>query len=70
MINHFNFRYKNKDQLVRHVQTHEKPQIQCLECHRVFGRPDHLKRHVGQFLHLCNNITINLPHNFITLVHY
>lgn len=40
-------RYKNKDQLVRHVQTHEKPNIECELCHRVFGRPDHLKRHIA-----------------------
>ena len=40
-------RYKNKDQLVRHIQTHEKPDIQCELCHRVFGRPDHLKRHIA-----------------------
>ena len=40
-------RYKNKDQLVRHVQTHEKPDIECELCHRVFGRPDHLKRHIA-----------------------
>ena len=40
-------RYKNKDQLVRHVQTHEKPDITCELCHRVFGRPDHLKRHIA-----------------------
>lgn len=40
-------RYKNKDQLVRHVQTHEKPAIECDLCHRVFGRPDHLKRHIS-----------------------
>lgn len=40
-------RYKNKDQLVRHVQTHEKPAIECSLCHRVFGRPDHLKRHIA-----------------------
>ena len=40
-------RYKNKDQLVRHKQTHEKPNIECELCHRVFGRPDHLKRHIA-----------------------
>ena len=40
-------RYKNKDQLVRHKQTHEKPDIECELCHRVFGRPDHLKRHIA-----------------------
>ena len=40
-------RYKNKDQLVRHIQTHEKPDIKCELCHCVFGRPDHLKRHIA-----------------------
>ncbi len=39
-------RYKNKDQLVRHIATHDKPEIECDLCHRVFGRPDHLKRHI------------------------
>ena len=32
---------------MRHIQTHEKPDIQCELCHRVFGRPDHLKRHIA-----------------------
>jgi hypothetical protein len=32
---------------VRHVNTHEKPDIECDLCHRVFGRPDHLKRHIA-----------------------
>ena len=32
---------------MRHVQTHEKPDIECELCHRVFGRPDHLKRHIS-----------------------
>ena len=29
------------------MQTHEKPDIECELCHRVFGRPDHLKRHIA-----------------------
>ena len=29
------------------MQTHEKPDIVCQLCHRVFGRPDHLKRHIA-----------------------
>ena len=40
-------RYKNKDQLVRHLATHEKPDIECRLCYKVFGRPDHLKRHLA-----------------------
>ena len=32
---------------MRHKQTHEKPDIECEICHRVFGRPDHLKRHIA-----------------------
>ena len=32
---------------MRHIATHEKPDIECELCHRVFGRPDHLKRHIA-----------------------
>lgn len=40
-------RFSESSNLAKHRRTHEKPQFECPECHRMFTRKDHLARHMN-----------------------